>query len=68
VAQEDRAHTESLDKQCSAFVEQRRRLCPQVNMESTMEQRVNMNCCVKLQKWRSENLEMLKTVCGESPG
>jgi hypothetical protein len=35
-------------------------------MEHTMEQRVNVKFCVKLQKSLSETLEMLKTVYGES--
>jgi hypothetical protein len=33
--------------------------CPDVNMECTMEQRVNVKFCVKLQKLQSETLEML---------
>jgi hypothetical protein len=37
-------------------------------MEHTLEQRVNVNFCAKLQKSSSETLEMLKTVRGESPG
>jgi hypothetical protein len=35
-------------------------------MERMMEQRVNANFCVELQKLPREMLEMLKTVCGES--
>jgi hypothetical protein len=37
-------------------------------MEHTMEQRVNVNFCVKLQNSSSEMLEILKTVYGEFPG
>jgi hypothetical protein len=33
-----------------------------------MEERVNMNFCVKLQKSPSETLEILKIIYGESPG
>jgi hypothetical protein len=43
-----------------------RQLCPDVKMERTVEQRVNVKC-VKLQKSPSKTLEML-TVDGESPG
>jgi hypothetical protein len=38
-----------------------------MKMEHTMEQRVNVNFCVKLEKSPSETLGMLKTVYGESP-
>jgi hypothetical protein len=35
-------------------------------MERTREQRVNVKCCVKLQKSPRERLQMLKTVYSES--
>jgi hypothetical protein len=41
---------------------------PTYKMEHMMEQRVNWNVCVKLQKPPSETLQLLKTVYGESPG
>jgi hypothetical protein len=37
-----------------------------MKMEHTMEQRVNVKFCVKLQKSPSEMLEMLKTVSDDS--
>jgi hypothetical protein len=39
---------------------------PTYKMEHTMEQRVNGNVCVKLQKYPSETLQILKSVYGES--
>jgi hypothetical protein len=41
-------------------------LCPDMILGRMIEQRVNLNFCVKLQKSPSETLQMLKTVYDES--
>jgi hypothetical protein len=43
-------------------------LSPDMKMGHMMEQRVNVNFYVKLQKSPSETLVVLETVYGESPG